>query len=182
MTDVAGKPLASAQPYFGHPGITAFAATLVAFVAVAQVGLGTRGLLDAAVCAVLVVLAVIDLEHRVIPNVIVLPAALLTLVAQVAIAPSKWLSYLGAAAGAGLFFLVLSLIFRDGLGMGDVKLALLIGAALGSHVLTGLVLGSLAGSAVAIYLLATKGVAARKMTIAFGPYLAAGAIAVLLFD
>jgi leader peptidase (prepilin peptidase)/N-methyltransferase len=76
---------------------------------------------------------------------------------------------------------VLFLVFRDGLGMGDVKLAVLIGAALGTHVLTGLVVGSLAASVVAVYLLATKGLAARKMTIAFGPYLAAGAIVVLLF-
>jgi leader peptidase (prepilin peptidase)/N-methyltransferase len=181
MSDVAEKPLQPAQPYFGHPGITAFAATLLGFVAVAEAGFGARGMLDAAVCAVLVVLAVIDLERRVIPNVIVLPAAVLTLIAQIAIAPSKWLWYLGAALGAGLFFLVLFLVFRDGLGMGDVKLAVLIGAALGSHVLIGLVFGSLAASVVAVYLLGTKGLAARKMTIAFGPYLAAGAIVVLLF-
>jgi len=182
MSKVAGEPLASVQPYFEHPGLTAFAATLLAFVAIAHAGLGARGLLDAAVCAVLVVLAVIDLERRIIPNAIVLPAAFLTLVAHVAIAPSKWLWYLGAAVGAGLFFLVLFLVFRDGLGMGDVKLAVLIGAALGSHVLTGLVFGSLAGAVVALYLLGTKGAAARKMTIAFGPYLAAGAILVMLLD
>jgi leader peptidase (prepilin peptidase)/N-methyltransferase len=182
MSNVARKPLVSAQPYFGHPGVTAFAATLLGFVALARAGLGVRGLLDAAVCAVLVVLAVIDLERRIIPNVIVLPAALLTLLAQVAIAPSRWFWYLGAALGAGLFFLVLFLLFHDGLGMGDVKLAVLIGAALGSQVLTGLVFGSLAASVVALYLLGTKGMAARKMTNAFGPYLAAGAIVVLLFD
>jgi leader peptidase (prepilin peptidase) / N-methyltransferase len=171
-----------AVPFLGHPGLTAFAAVLLTFVAVARHGFSGRGLLDAAICAVLVVLAAVDLERRVIPNVIVVPSAAIVLLAQVALKPSHWWWYLGATLGAGLFFLVLAVLFRDGVGMGDVKLAALIGASLGSHVLSGLVLGSLAGAVVAIYLLVTKGSAARKMTIAFGPYLAAGAIVVLLFS
>jgi leader peptidase (prepilin peptidase) / N-methyltransferase len=169
-------------PFLGHPGVTAFAAVILAFVAVARHGFGGRGLLDAAICAVLVVLAAVDLERRVIPNMIVVPAAAIVFLAEIALKPSHWLWYLGAALGAGLFFLVLAVLFRDGVGMGDVKLAALIGAALGSHVLSGLVLGSLAGAVAAVFLLATKGAAARKMTIAFGPYLAAGAIVVLLFS
>lgn len=171
-----------AVPFLGHPGLTAFAAVLLAFVAVARHGFGSRGLLDAAICVVLVVLAAVDLERRVIPNVIVVPATGVVFLVQVALEPSRWWWYLGATLGAGVFFLVLAVLFRDGVGMGDVKLAALIGAALGSHVLSGLVLGSLAGAVAAIYLLVTKGAAARKMTIAFGPYLAAGAIAVLLFS
>jgi leader peptidase (prepilin peptidase) / N-methyltransferase len=181
MTELVQTPAQDgAQPRLARPGLTAFAATLLAFVAVAHHGFGVRGLLEAGICAVLVVLAVIDFEQRVIPNAIVLPAAAVILVAQIALHPSKWFWYAGAALGAGLFFLILFLLFRDGLGMGDVKLAVLIGAALGSHVLTGLVIGSLAGGVAGLYLLATKGAAARKMTIAFGPYLAAGAIFALL--
>jgi leader peptidase (prepilin peptidase) / N-methyltransferase len=167
-------------PAYVRPGLTAFAATLAAFAAVARHGFGSRGLLDAAVCAVLVVLAAVDLERRIIPNRIVLPAAALTLAAQVGIHPSRWYWYTAAALGAGLVFLAFYLFFRGGLGMGDVKLAVFIGAALGKSVVAGLALGSLAGGLVALYLLATRGAEARRMSIAYGPCLAAGAILVLL--
>lgn len=181
MTQAPGMRETPDRPYFAWPGATAFAATLVAFVAVARFGFSARGLLDGAVCATLIVLAAIDLERRIIPNVIVVPATVLVLIAQAIRDPSRWYAYVGAAAGAGIFFLVVLLLFRDGLGMGDVKLAMLLGAALGTHVIAGLLLGSLAGGVAGLYLLVTKGPSARKMTIAFGPYLAAGAIVVLLF-
>jgi leader peptidase (prepilin peptidase)/N-methyltransferase len=65
--------------------------------------------------------------------------------------------------------------------MGDVKLALLIGAALGWSVVTALFLGTLAAGLVAAVILARKGSAARKRAIPLGPFLAAGALVVLLF-
>src|SRR4051794_37090046 len=108
MSEVAEKPMAAPRPYLAHPGLAAFAATLLAFVAVAKIGFSARGLLDAALCAVFTVLAVIDFERRIIPNVIVLPATAITLVAQVAISPSDWAWYVGASAGAGVSFLVLA--------------------------------------------------------------------------
>ena len=80
-------------------------------------------------CVVLVVLSAIDLEHRIVPNRIVLPAALVVLVAQTALHPSpEWT--LGALGASGFLF-VAALAYPAGMGMGDVKLALLLGAMLG---------------------------------------------------
>ena len=84
------------------------------------------GALAAGFCAVLVALSVIDAQHRIVPNRIVVPAAAVALVAHTAIDPSPaWLAWSLVAAG-GLFLVVLA--YPKGLGMGDVKLALLLGA------------------------------------------------------
>ena len=87
----------------------------------------------------LVALSAIDLTHRIVPNRIVLPAAAITLVAHTLIDPSpEWLI---ASVGASAFFLVAALAYPAGLGMGDVKLALLLGAMLGSTVMLAIMLG-----------------------------------------
>jgi len=80
-----------------------------------------------------------------------------------------------------LFFLVFALVYPAGLGMGDVKLALLIGAALGYAVVSALLLGTLAAGVFGAILLFKEGSSARKRAIPLGPFLAAGAIVVLLF-
>jgi leader peptidase (prepilin peptidase)/N-methyltransferase len=67
------------------------------------------------------------------------------------------------------------------MGMGDAKLALLIGAALGYAALTALLLGTLASGLVAAALLLKEGLSARKRAIPLGPFLAAGAVLALLF-
>src|SRR5439155_14772199 len=90
---------------------------------------------------VLVAISRVDLERRIIPNRIVLPAWIAVLLAHLAIHPGHWLEWLVASFGAGLFFLVVALAYPGGLGMGDVKLALLIGAALGWAVVAALLLG-----------------------------------------
>ena len=81
--------------------------------------------------AVLVALSVIDVRTRRLPNRIVLPAAALVLAAQIAIAPDRALEWTLGALGAFAFLLAAALLNPAGLGMGDVKLALLLGAALG---------------------------------------------------
>ena len=130
-------------------------------------------------CAVLVVLSAIDLRHRIIPNRLVLPAALVVLVAQTALNPSaEWA--LGAL-GAASFLFVAALAYPAGMGMGDVKLALLLGAMLGRVVGVGLMLGMIAAVIPSIVLLARHGSAARKMGIPFAPFLAIGAIVALFF-
>jgi leader peptidase (prepilin peptidase)/N-methyltransferase len=129
---------------------------------------------------VLVTLSVIDCERRILPNAIVLPAAVIVLLAQIAIDPGRtaeWLLCAFAAAGA---LLVLSLVNPAGMGMGDVKLAFLLGAALGGHVVTALLIASLSIWPVAMVLFVKHGRAARKTTIAFGPFLAFGAIVAAL--
>ena len=128
-------------------------------------------------CAVLVAVTATDLTHRIVPNRIVLPAALVVLVAQTALDPSpEWL--LGALGASGFLFAA-ALAYPAGMGMGDVKLALLLGAMLGYLVGVGLMIGMVAALVPSIYLLARHGAAARKMGIPFAPFLAFGAIVAL---
>jgi leader peptidase (prepilin peptidase)/N-methyltransferase len=164
----------------GASAATAFGATFLALVALAHDGVGAQGLLEAFVCAVLVVLAAIDIDRRLLPNRIVLPSAAVVLATQVAFFPEHWLAWVGASLGAATFFGLAYLVYPAGLGMGDVKLALLLGAALGTQTLTALTLGSLAAAIFGLGLIARRGSSARKTGIPFGPFLAAGAIVVLL--
>lgn len=128
-------------------------------------------------CAVLVAVTATDLTHRIVPNRIVLPAALVVLLAQTALDPSpEWL--LGALGASGFLF-VAAIAYPAGMGMGDVKLALLLGAMLGYLVGVGLMIGMIAALVPSVYLLARHGAAARKMGIPFAPFLAFGAIVAL---
>src|SRR5438876_10080096 len=81
------------------------------------------------VVSVLVVTSRYDLARGIIPNRIVLPAWIFVLGANLALHPHRWAEWLLGSFGAGLFFLVVALVYRGGLGMGDVKLAAFIGAA-----------------------------------------------------
>lgn len=161
-------------------GATAFTATLLAFACLAKYDLSARGFISAFVAAVLTVLAAIDLDRRLIPNRIVVPSGALVLLAQLAFRSDHWLEWILAAVGAGLFFGIAHAIYPAGLGMGDVKLAFLLGAALGLDVVPALLLGSLAAAAWGLVLIVRHGSSARKQTIPFGPFLAFGAILTLL--
>jgi leader peptidase (prepilin peptidase) / N-methyltransferase len=128
-------------------------------------------------CAVLVTVSATDLSHRIVPNVIVLPAAVVVLAAQTALDPSaEWA--LGAF-GASLFLFLAALAYPKGMGMGDVKLALLLGAMLGRTVPVALMLGMVAALVPSAVLLARHGSAARKMAIPFAPFLAFGGVVAL---
>jgi leader peptidase (prepilin peptidase)/N-methyltransferase len=129
--------------------------------------------------AVLIVLSVIDLRTRRLPNRIVLPAAAVVLVAQIAIAPGRALEWTLAAGGAFALLLVAALVNPAGLGMGDVKLALLLGAALGWAVAPALFIGFAAAALAGIVLVARGGWGARKTAIPLGPFLALGGIVAL---
>jgi leader peptidase (prepilin peptidase)/N-methyltransferase len=137
--------------------------------------------LDAAVaaffCAVLVAISATDLEHRIVPNRIVVPAAAIVLVAQTALHPS--VEWTAGALGASTFLLVTALVYPAGMGMGDVKLALLLGAMLGRTVPIALMAGMLSALVPSIVLLARHGSAARKMAIPFAPFLALGGVLAL---
>ena len=137
--------------------------------------------LDAAVatlfCAVVVAVSVTDLERKVIPNRIVLPAAAIVLAAQTALHPSpQWT--LGAFLAA-LFLFIAAFAYPAGMGMGDVKLALLLGAMLGRTVPVAMMFAMLSALVPSIVLLVRHGAAARKMAIPFGPFLALGGIVAL---
>jgi leader peptidase (prepilin peptidase)/N-methyltransferase len=133
---------------------------------------------DAAVasffCAVLVVLSAIDIDRRIVPNKIVLPAAVIVLAAQTILHPS--VEWLAAGLGASLFLLLAALAYPRGMGMGDVKLALLLGFAVGRNVPLALFAGMVAALVPSAVLFARHGSAARKMGIPFAPFLALGGL------
>ena len=159
-----------------YPAVELATAGLVAACFVVY-GLTGIAVLSAFFCAVLVAITSTDLTHRIVPNQIVLPAAAIVLVAHTALDPSpQWA--LGALGASG-FLLVAALAYPAGMGMGDVKLALLLGAMLGKLVAVGLMLGMLAALAPSVVLLARHGQAARKMGIPFAPFLALGAVVAL---
>jgi len=140
-------------------------------------GLSGEAAVAAFFCAVLVAVTATDLTHRIVPNRIVLPAAVIVLLAQTALYPSpEWA--IGALGAAGFLFAA-ALAYPAGMGMGDVKLALLLGAMLGRLVAVGLMLGMLAALVPSAVLLARHGSAARKMGIPFAPFLAFGAVVAL---
>jgi leader peptidase (prepilin peptidase)/N-methyltransferase len=128
-------------------------------------------------CGVLVVLSSVDLERRIVPNRIVLPAAAIVLVAKTVVHPS--VEWIAAGLGASLFLLLAALAYPRGMGMGDVKLALLLGFALGRTVPVGMFAGMIAALVPSIVLFARHGSAARKMAIPFAPFLALGGVLAL---
>lgn len=159
-----------------YPGVELATAVLVAG-CLLEFGLTGRAAVAAFFCAVLVAVTATDLTHRIVPNRIVLPAAALVLVAQTAVDPSpEWA--LGAL-GASLFLFAAALAYPAGMGMGDVKLALLMGAALGRSVTVALLGGMIFALVPSVVLLARHGSAARKMGIPFAPFLALGSVLAL---
>jgi leader peptidase (prepilin peptidase) / N-methyltransferase len=159
-----------------YPAVELATALLVAG-CVLKFGLSGRAAVGAFFCIVLVAISAIDVEHRIIPNRIVVPAAAIVLVAQTALDPS--VEWVAAGLGAALFLFVFALVYPAGMGMGDVKLALLMGAALGRTVPVALMSGMVFAMVPAVVLLARHGSKARKMGIPFGPFLALGSVLAL---
>ena len=155
------------------------AATVLAIASLSHFGLGARGLISAGFVCCLSVLAAIDLECRVIPNRIVLPGAGLILAAQIAFFPDHALEWIACGLGAALALFLPTLFKANAIGMGDVKLGLLLGVGLGVEVAKALLLGSLAAVPAAIWILATRGLAARGDTMPLGPFLAVGGVLAL---
>ena len=161
-------------------GVTTFVAAVLALACLVRYDLSARGFVAAFVAVVLTFLAAIDIDRHLLPNRIVLPSAAIVLVAQVAFFPDRWLEWTLSALGAGLCFGILVLIYPVGLGMGDAKLAVLLGAALGFDVITAALLGLFAAALWGIVLLVRHGASARKRSIPLGPFLAFGAVLTLL--
>jgi leader peptidase (prepilin peptidase) / N-methyltransferase len=161
-----------------YPAVELATAVLVA-ASFLRFGLSGRAFVAAFLCAVLVVLSAIDAERRILPDVIVLPSWGLVLAAQIALEPDRALEWVAASLGASLFLFLALVAYPKGMGMGDVKLALLLGAALGKAVTVGLMVGMLSALAFSTVLFARHGLGARKMYIPFGPFLAFGALVAL---
>jgi leader peptidase (prepilin peptidase)/N-methyltransferase len=121
--------------------------------------------------------ALIDLEHRIIPNRITALGAVVALTAGLALDPSGEPGRLIAAAGAGGFLLLAALAYPGGMGMGDVKLAGVMGLFLGTAVAPALLIALISGVVLGAAIIARKGAAAgRKTAVPFGPFLALGAL------
>jgi leader peptidase (prepilin peptidase) / N-methyltransferase len=161
-----------------YPAVEAGTAVL-AVACVAVFGPTAYAAVAVGFCALLVTLSVIDFQHRIVPNRIVLPAAALVLGVHTLLDLSpEWL--LASIGAAGILFLAV-LAYPKGLGMGDVKLALVLGAMLGATVSVALFLGLLAALVPAAVLFARHGSAARKMAVPLVPFLSLGAIVALFF-
>jgi leader peptidase (prepilin peptidase) / N-methyltransferase len=138
-----------------------------------------HALVGAIFAAALVLLAAIDLDRRLLPDVIVLPTLAVVLILQIAFYPHHTLEWVVAALGAALFFFIPMLVYPAGMGMGDVKLAALLGAALGKSVVVAIAIALFAAGAFALLVLAREGLGARKKAVPFGPFLALGGLVVL---
>jgi leader peptidase (prepilin peptidase)/N-methyltransferase len=161
-----------------YPAVELLSGLLVA-ACVRRFGLHPEALVAAFFCLALVAVSATDLEHRIIPNRIVLPAAAVVLVAQTAVDPSpEWAI---AAVAAAAFLLAAALVYPAGMGMGDVKLCLLLGAMLGRTVPIALFVGTFSALVPGIVLLVRHGQKARKMGIPLGPFLALGAVVALFW-
>jgi len=162
-----------------YPVIEALTAALAVTVVLtrhsaAQIALGL------VLVVVLVPVALIDLEHRIIPNRITLPAAIAAVVIGALLDLRGVPEQLIAGAGAGGFLLFFALAYPRGMGMGDVKLAVVLGLFLGWSVAVAILASVLAGTVVGSLVMARLGVErGRKTAVPFGPFLALGGVIAL---
>jgi leader peptidase (prepilin peptidase) / N-methyltransferase len=166
-----GARIGLVYPVVEIAGALLVAACVLAF------GLTFYAMIAAFFCCTLVAVSAIDIEHRIVPDKIVLPATVIVLAAQTVRDPSvEWVL---SAFLAALFLFIAAVIYPAGMGMGDVKLALLMGAMLGKVVAVALILGMVLGVVPSVYLLVRHGRKARKMGIPFAPFLALGSVIAL---
>lgn len=164
-------PVSRALPY-----VTAGTALLAGACGLAF-GFTLEAAIGAVFCWILVIITRTDLEHRLIPDKIVLPGAVLMLVGRAIDDPSaEWII---AALGAGLALFVVVFVYPKGIGMGDVKLAVFLGAGLGGTVVVAFFLGFFASFFPALVIFLRGGKEARRKAIPLGPFLALGAVVAL---
>jgi len=157
------------------------AATAALFAAAAyEFRLGVDLLGALVLVAVLVALAAIDLEHRLLPNVIVVPASVVGFVLSVLANPGGWWIYPASAVAVGGGLFALAVLYPGGMGMGDVKMGAMLGMFLGPYAALAVLIGALLGT-VTGGLLMGLGKVGRRYPMPFGVFMAAGGVASLLF-
>jgi leader peptidase (prepilin peptidase)/N-methyltransferase len=162
-----------------YPLIEGLTGALFAAVVVAR-GTSPTVWLDLIFVAALVAITVIDLDHQIIPNRIVAPLALAAIALTAIFEPHRLPEHLIAGAAAGGFLLIAVLAYPAGMGMGDVKLAAIMGLVLGRTVAPAMFVALIAGTVVGAIVIARKGVQdGRKTRIPFGPFLALGSVVAL---
>lgn len=158
-----------------YPLVELLTAAIFAAIALRR-GVDAGLALELPFAAVLIAVAAIDLEHRLVPNAIVAPAAVYGVGAAAVLATGQLPELLAAGAGAFAGMLLIALAYPKGMGMGDVKLAGVIGLYLGVSVLPALLIGFLSGTVVGLGIIAGQGISARKQAVPFGPFLALGGL------
>ena len=157
------------------------ATALLLALTVVVVGANEDVWLGLAFVLLLVPVTVIDLDFRIIPNKLMILGTVAALAILVLTRPGEIPEHLIAAVAAGGFLLVAAIAYPGGMGMGDVKLAFVMGLFLGRDVGVAMLAGLLAGSLIGAAVMARKGVAAgRKTKVPFGPFLALGGLVGLL--
>jgi leader peptidase (prepilin peptidase)/N-methyltransferase len=165
---------------FRYPLVEALTAALAAAVVLTRHS--ADGLvLGLVLVAVLVPIALIDLEHQIIPNNITLPAAIAAVVLGATLHPAGIPEQLIAGAASAGFLLVFVLAYPRGMGVGDVKLAGVLGLFLGRYAAIALLVGVAVGTVAGVVVMARVGVVrGRKTRVPFGPFLALGGVVALL--
>jgi leader peptidase (prepilin peptidase)/N-methyltransferase len=170
-----GEPISARYPVLELGLGAAFLATvLVLWDHPAQLAMGL------VFVSTLAAITITDLERRIIPNRILLVSAVIGIAIAAAADPGSLPERAIAAASAGGLLLITALAYPKGMGMGDVKLAGLMGLYLGSAVAAALLIGFLTGAVVGVGLMLREGSGARKRGIPFGPFLALGGFIALL--
>jgi len=165
---------APASPIQLRPAV-GIATAALAIVALVHFGPTAHAIGAVFILSILALVTIVDLEQRRIPNRIVLPATAIVLGVQIALDPAQAPTLLAWSLGAGLFFYLPLLLFRGGMGMGDVKLAVFLGAALAEIVVPAIAVAVFASFIAALAVLFLNGAAARKSAMPFAPFLALGA-------
>ena len=165
----------------GHPLVLLVLGALLVAACGARFGLEAELLPALVLVGLLLPVAAIDLAHRVIPNALVLPGTVAGLAVWALVDVDRVPEHAAAAAGAFAFFLLLAVISPGGMGLGDVKLALMLGAFLGWPVAVAIVAALGLSLVPSLAILVRHGAAGRKVGIPFGPFLAAGGVVALLW-
>ena len=162
-----------------YPLVEAGTGVLCALV-VLDKGPDEDALLGLALVLLLVPVTLIDLEHRIIPNSLMAIGAVVAPALVLLTAPGDILEHVIAAVSAGAFFAVFAYAYPRGMGMGDVKLAAVLGLFLGRTVGPAVFIGLVSGTLVGALVIARKGVReGRKTAVPFGPFLALGGVVAL---
>ena len=162
-----------------YPLVEAATGLLCALVVVAK-GADADALLGLALVLLLVPITLIDLDHRIIPNRLTLIGAVIAPLLVAFTDPGALPEHLIAGVAAGGFFLIALLAYPSGMGMGDVKLAAVLGLFLGRAVGPAIFIALVAGTLVGALVIARKGTReGRKTAVPFGPFLALGGVVAL---
>ena len=159
-----------------YPVVEGVTALLLAAVVLAK-GADSDAWLGLAFVLLLVPVTLIDLDHRIIPNTLMLVGTVVSIAIVLLTQPDSLVEHLIAAGAAGGFLLIAAVAYPAGMGMGDVKLAGVMGLFLGRAVGPAMFVALIAGSVVGALIIARKGAKeGRKTSIPFGPYLAFGGL------